>query len=266
MSKPSPIAMLTRPEGRNTNVRHALERRGWRVEECPALDIREAVVVTEVPRPESFDLIVFVSRAAVAGYRRQLGVDHSFIWPSETQAACMGPVTAAAIRREFGASVSVLHPEPDHAQDSEALWPVLMSLDQPIQNVLIVRGQDGREWLSQRLREKGLNVTLHQAYQRSAAQWPQELRGRLLLLEQHGISPTWLFTSPHGVEAIFNNIQALGLKDWFAGSRFVLTHDRLKPLLAKLLDRPPENLSICMASPEDEVILAAFEQVFPIQS
>ena len=262
MSRTHPLAVLTRPEGRNTNVMHALLRRGWRVEECPALDIREVVAVSSVPRPESFDLIVFVSRAAVVGYHKQLAVQDSFIWPTSTLAACMGPVTAAAIHRAFGDAVPVLHPEPDRAQDSEALWPLLNSLEKVIKNVLIVRGQDGREWLSQRLSERGVLVTVHQAYSRQLAQWPEDLQDRFQRLQQQGVSPVWLLTSPHGVEAICKNLEALGLSDWFANSAFVFTHERLKPILAKLLNRSAQSLSYLVASPEDEVILASFEQLF----
>lgn len=256
-----PTAILTRPAGRNTSVMHGLLRRGWQVEECPALEIREIVEV-QAPRPECFDLIVFVSRAAVAGYQHQLGLDSTDSWPSGTLAACMGPTTASAIRRTFGEAVPILHPEPDLSQDSEALWPLLTALNPVPGRVLIVRGQDGREWLSQRLRERGASVTVHQAYSRQVARWPESLCHKLLQFQVQSVSPAWLLTSPHGVEAILKNIEALGLKDWFASSRFVLTHERLKPLLVKLLNRPPEKLVSIVTNPEDDVILAAFEKLF----
>jgi len=262
MNQTQPMAILTRPAGRNTIVMNALLRRGWCVEECPALDIREIIAgIHDVPRPEGFDLIVFVSRAAVAGYQNQLSMNSTFAWPQSTLAACMGPVTASAIRRFFGAETPILHPQADRAQDSEALWPLLMALEKPLKNVLIVRGQDGREWLSQRLKQNGICVTVHQAYSRQIARWPDELSERFLSLQQKGIQPAWLLTSPHGVEAIYKNLEGLGLADWFAKCAFVLTHDRLRPILGKLLSRPVELLHTVIASPEDEVVLAGFEQV-----
>lgn len=267
MEQTQPTAILTRPAGRNTLVTNGLLRRGWRVEECPALDIREVFAdARDVPRPEAFDLIVFVSRAAVTGYQAQLSQfypsiqDDVFLWPQTTLTACMGPVTAASIRRAFGESVSIVHPEPDRAQDSEALWPLLAALKQPLEKVLIVRGQDGREWLSQRLQERGLSVTLHHAYSRQVALWPQALCERFLALYQQGVLPTWLLTSPHGVEAIHTNLKSLGLTDWFAQSSFVLTHQRLRPLLEKSLNQSIPNARIVVASPENEVILRGFEQ------
>lgn len=262
--------VLTRPSGRNTGLLNALERRGWSMLECPALEIREVFAgTTPVPSPECFDLVVFVSRAAVTGYHSQLSnaavsltsSDSCIEWPIRTRAACMGPVTAGAIRRVFGNQVSIIHPDGAQAQDSESLWPLLLELEQPLEKVLIVRGQDGRDWLSQRLIERNVQVTLHQAYQRQVAQWPQEIHLALLTLAQKNIHPTWLLTSPHGLDAIFNNLQSSGLIDWFGKCPMVLTHERLRPQLSKLLDRPSTQLETVMASPEDEVILACFEQI-----
>jgi len=255
-------AILTRPAGRNTVVMNSLLRRGWSVLECPAIDIREVLVdAKEVPRPHQFDLVVFVSRAAVTGYHAQLTAADCSDWPTHSLAACMGPVTANTIRRVFGQSVCILHPDAALAQDSESLWPILLDLAPPLKKVLIVRGQDGRDWLSQRLRERGVEVSFQQAYRRQEAQWPLTISEHFRSLCHQGVYPTWLLTSPHGVEAIYRSIKSIGLLDWFAASAFILTHERLRPLLSQLLERPVERLSCMLASPEDIVILECFEQI-----
>lgn len=266
MAQPQHTAILTRPAGRNTIVMRELIRRGWSVLECPALDIREVVAVTgELPRPELFDLVVFVSRAAVTGYQSQLLSEGCAAWPLSTRVACMGPVTASAIRRVFGDGLAVLHPASDLAQDSESLWPILLSLEHPVERVLIVRGQDGRDWLSQRLSQRGANVVLHQAYRRQSAQWPALLNEHLVELSRQRALPAWLLTSPHGVEAMYKNLETLGLLEWFAECSFVLTHERLKPLLLKLLEPYFKSgfarFKCEVASPEDDAILAGFEQI-----
>jgi uroporphyrinogen-III synthase len=270
MAQPQHTAILTRPAGRNTIVMRELLRRGWSVLECPALDIREVVAVTgECPRPELFDLVVFVSRAAVTGYHSQLLSVGTAVWPLSTRVACMGPVTASAIRRVFGDGLAVLHPASDLAQDSESLWPVLLALEHPVERVLIVRGQDGRDWLSQRLSQRGADVMLHQAYQRQPAQWHTLLNEHLAELSRQGVLPAWLLTSAHGIEALYKNLEALGLLGWFAESSFVLTHERLKPLLFKLFEPHFKsgfaNINCLVASPEDDVILTGFEQISPVQ-
>lgn len=255
-------AILTRPAGRNKVVMNSLLRRGWSVLECPAIDIREVLVDAKaVPRPEQFDLIVFVSRAAVTGYHAQLTAADCPNWPSHSLAACMGPVTASAIRRAFGQTVPILHPDGSCAQDSESLWPILLDLDPPLKKVLIVRGQDGRDWLSQRLRERGVEVSYQQAYRRQETHWPLSMSEHFRFLCTQGVQPTWLLTSPHGVEAIYRNIKSIGLLEWFAACTFILTHERLGPLLSQLLERPVERLSCLLATPEDVVILECFEQI-----
>jgi uroporphyrinogen-III synthase len=271
MAQPQHTAILTRPAGRNTVVMRELLRRGWSVLECPALDIREVVAVTgECPRPELFDLVVFVSRAAVTGYHSQLLSAGIAAWPLSTRVACMGPVTASAIRRVYGDGLAVLHPASDLAQDSESLWPILLALEHPVERVLIVRGQDGRDWLSQRLSQRGANVVLHQAYQRQSAQWPTLLNEHLAALSRQRTLLTWLLTSAHGVEALYKNLEALGLLGWFAESAFVLSHERLKPLLFKLLEPHFKSgftsMKCVVASPEDDVILTGFEQISRVQA
>jgi uroporphyrinogen-III synthase len=264
MGQPQHTAILTRPAGRNTIVMRGLIQRGWSVMECPALDIREVLEGTsEVPRPELFDLVVFVSRAAVAGYHSQLVAKGGSVdWPLATRVACMGPITAGSIHKVFGDSVSVLHPTSGVAQDSESLWPILMALEHPVKHVLIVRGQDGRDWLSQRLSQAGAKVLLHQVYRRQPAQWPEALNEHLLALSLQRVPATWLLTSPHGLESISKNLQALNLLEWFAHSSFVLTHERLKPMLGKLLEKGVFDTTQCVvASPEDDVILSGFDRI-----
>lgn len=263
MGQPQHTAILTRPVGRNTIVRRGLIQRGWSVIECPALDIREVMEgAGEVPRPELFDLVVFVSRAAVTGYHSQLVAQGGVDWPLATRVACMGPVTAGVIHKVFGDGLSVLHPSPGLAQDSESLWPILMALEHPVKHVLIVRGQDGRDWLSRHLSQAGAKVVFHQVYRRQPAQWSDALNEHLLTLGRQTHPPTWLLTSPHGVEAIYKNLEALGLLEWFAHSSFVLTHERLKPLLDNLLGQSVFDTTRCVvASPEDDVILAGFDRI-----
>jgi uroporphyrinogen-III synthase len=260
MGRVQPLALLTRPAGRNAPILNGLQRRGWEVLECPVLEIREVLSpVVVVPQPEDFDLVVFVSRAAVSGYRSQLMMSGSLHWPQQTLAACMGPVTAGALRREFGDSLNILHPDAAEAQDSESLWPLLHKIDRPLHKVLIVRGQDGRDWLSQRLREQGVEVTLHQAYSRQMLQWPEKLVKSMTAFSAQQRQGTWLLTSPHGVEAIGRQLEQCGLLGWFGCGAFVLTHERLIPILAKLLSRSVQTLNYVVASPEDAAIIAAFE-------
>jgi hypothetical protein len=95
------------------------------------------------------------------------------------------------------------------------------------------------------------------------------LNEHLAELSRQSALPVWLLTSAHGVEALYKNLEALGLLGWFAESSFVLTHERLKPLLFKLLEThfksSAARIKCVVASPEDDVILTGFEQISPVQ-
>lgn len=261
MAPLTPTAILTRPAGRNSAVAQALRQSGWPILECPALEIQSAPIQSAniAPLPDAFDLVVFVSRAAVAGYQHQLPADYA--WPRRVIAACMGPVTAGAVRRAFGAEVIVLHPEGAASQDSEALWPLILAQASLPRTVLILRGQDGREWLSEKLLALGVSVTVQQTYQREVASWPEPLCASLCDLATEGRPAVWLLTSGHGIQAIVQKLEELKLLTWFEQSAFVLTHERLRPILAKTLGREPGQLCHEVASPEDQVIVLCFDQI-----
>lgn len=257
-----PTVILTRPAGRNTALAQALSQAGWPILECPALEIQSVPILPALaaPRAEAFDLVVFVSRAAVAGYQHQLPADYA--WPAHVTAACMGPVTAGAVRRTFGVNLKVLHPEGAASQDSEALWPMILA--QPVlpRNVLILRGQDGREWLSEKLLALGIAVTVRQTYQREVASWPEPLCASLREVATEGRQAIWLLTSAHGIQAIVQKLKELKLLTWFEQSVFVVTHERLRSVLAQALGRELEQLCHEVASPEDQVIMLCFDQIF----
>jgi len=257
-----PTAILTRPAGRNTALVQALGQASWPILECSALEIQSVPILPArvAPRPEAFDLVVFVSRAAVAGYQRQLPQD--FAWPAHVAAACMGPVTAGAVLRTFGAHVRVLHPAGAVSQDSEALWPLILAQQSLPRTVLILRGQDGREWLSEKLLASGVAVTVQQTYQREVASWPEPLCASLRELAAAGVQAVWLLTSGHGIQAIVQKLGDLSLLSWFEQCAFVVTHERLRPVLAKALGCELGQLCHEVASPEDEAIVLCFDQIF----
>lgn len=261
MANAEPIAVLTRPAGRNTDVMHALVRRGWTVYECPALEIHTAAIVLarDIPDPKDYDLVVFVSRAAVTGFATQLG--QNFVWPSGVRVGCMGPATALAIGRAWPTVSNILYPDAEKARDSEALWPLLHSLITPLRKVLIVRGQDGRDWLSDKLNDRGVEVLTHQAYERVQADWPADTVDRFRAWAGASTRVVWLLTSGHGITSVALQLQGLGLLEWFRSGQFVLTHERLVQTLGKAVGGFPAELKVHLCQPEDPKIVMCFDQI-----
>lgn len=261
MAGAAPIAVLTRPAGRNTDVLHALVRRGWDVHECPGLEIHTAPVARahDIPDPKLYDLVVFVSRAAVNGFTQQLGPN--FVWPSAVRVGCMGPSTALAIERAWPTASDILYPDAEKARDSEALWPLLQALTTPPRKVLIVRGQDGRDWLSEKLIGRGVEVSTHQAYERVQAAWSGDTVANFQAWGRASTKVVWLLTSGHGIASVALQLQNLGLLGWFRSGQFVLTHERLVQTLAKAVGEDLARLKVHLCQPEDSKIVLCFDQI-----
>ncbi|TDP71712.1 uroporphyrinogen-III synthase [Roseateles toxinivorans] len=168
-------------------------------------------------------MLVFVSPNAVQQFfaHRPEGQ----VWPAQTLAATVGPGSARALREAGVPAELVREPAADAPSfDSEALWQVLSPLDWQGARVLLVRGDGGREWLGERLRERGAVVEAVQSYSRVL---PVLDAGQQRLLDEALAAPlahVWLLSS---AEAI-GNLAALAPPgaDW-SQARAVATHERI---------------------------------------
>ena len=84
------------------------------------------------------------------------------------------------VTEKFPAHLRIVSPAVDAAQfDSEALWERLRSRDWNGARVLVVRGDGGRDWLADRLRDAGATVATVGAYRRIAPTFAADARARL---------------------------------------------------------------------------------------
>jgi uroporphyrinogen-III synthase len=227
MPPTQPLAVLTRPKGLNETLAHALVQSGWVVRLAPALQINHRVLGAgeRAPNPADYDLVVFVSGNAVAGYASQLG--DQYVWPESTLAACVGLTTAQGVRDTFGTAIQVLHPAAHDTQDSESLWRVITARGTMPGRVLILRGQDGRDWLADQFQARGISVHLHVAYCRELATWSPDIQTELSVWAQNDRRVVWLLTSPHGVDSVMGHIEWAGATDWASRCSYIVTHPRL---------------------------------------
>jgi uroporphyrinogen-III synthase len=121
----------------------------------------------------------------------------------------------------------IIEPAPDSAQfDSESLWQRLRSLDWNGVRVLIVRGDGGRDWLADTLREHGARVDFVSAYSRSAPNWGSDnqpvLDAALLRPDLH----VWLFSSSEAIGHLVDRLNDLKLRLPVA-SRAIATHPKI---------------------------------------
>lgn len=259
-----PTVLLTRPAGRNETLSAALAAQGFSSLVLPALSL-EAQPLSEAQwqAPQHFDLVLFVSSSAVNFYFSALR-ERGQTWPAGVFLAAVGLATAACLRAQAGvAQDKVLHPEGlDSLQDSEALWTVLEPRLGQWQRVLIVRGHNGREWLGQRLESHGLDVQRLAIYQRNAAQWSPEQGSQIRDSLQAGPLAV-LLSSSQSADAVFANVQRLGLQDVWAQCAYVVIHPRIEEHLQSLLLQAgiaaPPMVKRC--TPDDDDIVAALMAV-----
>ena len=206
---PSYTVVITRPAGQSAALAAQLNAAGVATLEFPLIEIAAAEDVAPLHAAlgalERYALVVFVSPNAV---------DYAFaesgsIWPHALPVGVVGPGSVAALARHGVAAPAYRVISPSAAADDEAARfdseALFAAIDTALgaaslegKRVLIVRGDGGREWLAERLREAGVEVETVAAYRRlvpepSIAAWTRV--HELLAGEPHA----WLVTSSEGV-------------------------------------------------------------------
>nr|WP_207185949.1 uroporphyrinogen-III synthase [Rubrivivax gelatinosus] len=168
-----------------------------------------------------YALVMFVSPNAVAQFfaRRPEGCE----WPEQTLAGSVGPGSSRALR-EAGVGAQLVEPAADAASfDSESLWLQLQHRDWAGRRVLVVRGEDGREWLAQTLRGRGATVEFVAAYRRLPPR--PDAAGQALLdaAQARPAAHLWHFSSSEAV----GHLRALApAADWSQAGA-VASHPRI---------------------------------------
>jgi len=270
LSAPALTALVTRPAGQAEPLLAALREAGVDALEFPLLEIRPVSDPHDLHAAlaglERYALVIFVSPNAIdqaLAYREAAGL----IWPVQVPLGVVGPGSVRALA-QWGVSApryQVIAPagalaeagaieagtsrvggisgisseagalDSDPRYDSEALLDALdqaVQLDQLVgREVLLVRGNGGRELLADTLRAMGVNVTAVTAYQRSmpnvsAARW-QDLTQRLARGPEQLV---WIFTSSEGVRHLIEAARvALAPADYAAllRSHALAPHSRI---------------------------------------
>ncbi len=193
--------VVTRPAAQAADWVQALQALGQDAAALPLLDI--APVDNTAPLREAWRalpgaaFVMFVSANAVAHFFAQESAGLS--WPPGLRAGCTGPGTAAALRAAGVPAACVVEPPPGASFDSEALWALLVHEDWGGRRVLVVRGEEGRDWFADTLRARGATVDFVAAYRRCAPQ--PDAAGRALLAAALAAPAAhlWLFSSSEGV-------------------------------------------------------------------
>jgi uroporphyrinogen-III synthase len=195
--------IVTRPQPQAAAWVAQLEAAGLSAAALPLLRIEPGADSDAVERAwrslPRFAAVVFVSPNAVTRYfaARPAGL----MWPSGLLAASPGPGTDASLAAAGIPSTQRVRPRDDAVQfDSETLWAELRERDWSGREVLIVRGNGGRDWLARTMEQAGARVQVVQAYRRSAPIWDTAQELVLAQAKEQPEHHLWLLSSGEGLD------------------------------------------------------------------
>ena len=252
---PDPV-VITRPRAQADALAQQVAALGRDVEVLPLLEIfpladQSALIATLAALPR-YAMVAFVSPNAI-----DAAFAHIAQWPREVTLAVLGEGSRAALARHGidDGNATIVSPRDPARSDSENL---LQSIDLSAlagKQVLIVRGESGRELMADGLRAAGAIVTTVAAYRRSVPPLNPELRARLLrLLERPN---DWIITSSEALRGLLALVDALGSASTVSKMQqqhLIIPHARIAETAASLgLTR----ITLCGSG--DERLLAALQ-------
>ena len=218
--------LVTRPAQQATQWVNRFSGLGIEAEALPLIEIQpapeSAAVAQAWSRLAQTRLVVFVSSNAVLHFfgAKPAGT----AWPKNLEAASTGPGTTGALLAQGMAAACISEPAADAPQfDSESLWQRLEGKDWRGAEVLIVRGEGGREWLAQKLQSLGAKVDAVSAYRRAAPSFTPHQTALLAKALAEPQLHLWLFSSS---EAVSHLAQRLDNAD-LARASAIATHPRI---------------------------------------
>ena len=195
-------------------------------------------------------MVMFVSPSAVQRFFASQPAGST--WPAALVAASPGVGTRTALLQAGVPAASLCSPLADGGQfDSEALWAQLQPRCTWAGNAaLVVRGEQGRNWLAQALRQQGASVHFVEAYRRTLP--VLDATGQALLA--HALAAPqavcWLFSSSEAV----GHLPALAPQANWRSARALATHPRIAEAARAL-----GMADVQVIAPSPEAVLAALQ-------
>jgi len=250
--------IVTRPAQAGASLVQRLRAAGWDALHWPAFELlpprepeRARARLAQVTPGE---LLVFVSPTAVRACADVLPQ-----WPPGVRAAAVGAGTARAFHAAYGAAVDCLDPASATGEGgSEALFARLAGMPWP-SRVLILRAEQGREWLAEQLQAAGVAVEALSVYRREPLRLDPAARSELARVMGSGRPPVLLVSSTEAVEALHKAVVAIpSAWDWLRGGTALAIHARIAAAL-----RQAGFAIVSLVQADEEAVLAKLESDAP---
>ncbi len=205
--------VITRPERQSQELIALLQKQGKTCVSFPMFEIAAlddtADLDQQLARLDTFSMVVFVSPNAVEAFFSRLK-ELNYVRPQQLSLAVMGQASRLALQRygvDFGVT-SVFSPQDKQRTDSETLLKELDLASLKAKEVLVVRGDSGRDFFATSLREAGIKVTQVASYQRLIPEFDEQKQTQLLNLISSALA--WVVTSSEVLPRLLNWSEKLG--------------------------------------------------------
>jgi uroporphyrinogen-III synthase len=233
--------LVTRPAAQAEDWVERLRTHGVDARALPLLAIEPLPDASELRAAWStldrLALVMFVSPNAVAAFFSARPTEAP--WPAHLRAGVTGPGSAHALAAAGVAPDRCVAPLAPPF-DSAALWAPLRGEDWRAREVLIVRGDGGRDEFADRLRAAGATVRFVQAYARTAPRWSAAERALAGTAVSAPARHVWLLSSGEALDHLRDLLPAAA---WTAACA-IASHPRIAERarglgFGRVIDAPP---------------------------
>jgi uroporphyrinogen-III synthase len=238
--------LVTRPIHQAEHLAQLIERAGGVAIRFPTIEIAPPTdpgpLLASLARLTEFDAAIFISPNAVEQTFSWLRATRR-AWPPGLPVACVGRATAEALA-EQGLSATA----PSGRYDSEALLGLSILQAVAGKDIIIFRGDGGRELLGDTLRTRGANVTYAESYRRVRPRTDPE---PIIEAWRHGEIHIVSITSAEGVRNLYDLVGEIG-HGWLNDTPAVVLS---RAQAAVCRDLGWNAMVLVAAEPSDEAIL-----------
>ncbi|AYR25146.1 uroporphyrinogen-III synthase [Herbaspirillum rubrisubalbicans] len=259
MSSSLPV-VVTRPLQQAQAFAASVEQLGRRAVIFPLLTIGpvadDAELKATLARLHEFALVVFVSPNAI-----DAAFAHLSGWPSQVPIGIVGEGSRLALRAHGvdNSNATLYGPQRADKMDSEELLKSLPMEQLRNKRALIVRGQTGRDFLSEALQQHGVTVEHLTAYRRLAP--TLDARSGALLLDLLDGGADWVITSSEALRNLLDLARLAGGEERVVKlqrQRIVVSHHRIAETA-----RQQGFVQVILTGSGDERLLAALAPAAP---
>ena len=158
--------LVTRPASQAKTLIDKLQQLGARAVAFPTVEIQPLTqspeFISTIKNVKDADMLIFISRNSVKHALPIIKQEHPSM-ADQLKVAAVGPGTADEIR-ELGVTVDIM---PDNQYNTDGLLAINELVECAGKQIIIVRGEGGKEQLAETLSKRGAHVSYLECYRRA---------------------------------------------------------------------------------------------------